>query len=68
MSPALQRRLLAWLAVVVGLAACAVTGAWLWLSRVTTAPAPGDFRLVAAGLGLLLLVMALRCAAVVRSR
>lgn len=62
------RRLLGWLGVAVGLCAAAVSAGWLWLTRVAAPPAAGDFRLIAAGLALLALVMALRCARAARAR
>lgn len=61
-----QRALLSWLGVAVGLAAAVVTGAWLWLSRLSHLT--GDFRLIAGGLALLSLIMALRCGRIARVR
>lgn len=55
-----QRRLLAVLGVGVGLLAAALTGGWLWLTRIV--PLDDDLRLLAAGFGLAALGMALRCA------
>ena len=63
---AAQRALLSWLGVAVGLTAAVVTGAWLWLSRLTHLPY--DFRLIAGGLALLALIMALRCGRIARAR
>jgi hypothetical protein len=55
-----QRRLLGWLGAGVGLLAASLASCWIWLTRI--ADQPGDLRLIAGGLGLLSLVMALRCA------
>jgi len=55
----LQRRLLGWLGVAVGLSAASVTAAWVWLTRFERPP--HDIRPIAACLGLLALLMALRC-------
>ena len=54
-----QRRLLGWLGAGVGLIAAALAGGWLWLTRIV--PLDDDLRLLAAGLGLALLIMATRC-------
>ena len=61
-----QRTVLSWLGVAVGLAAALVTGAWIYLSRLEHLP--GGFRLIAGGLALLSLIMALRCARIARAR
>jgi len=60
------RRLLGWLGVAVGLSAAGVSAGWIWLVRGHTLP--GDLRSIAAGLALLALVMALRCARATRAR
>ena len=61
-----QRILLSWLGVAIGLSAAVVTGASLWLTRLSHFP--GDFRLIAGGLALLSLIMALRCGRIARAR
>jgi len=60
------RRLLGWLGVAVGLAAAGVSAGWIWLVRGHTLP--GDLRLLAGGLALLAVIMALRCARAARAR
>jgi len=61
-----RRRTLVGLAAVVGLLAAALTAGGLWLTR--AAPADDDLRLLAAGLGLAVLIMALRCGRLLRAR
>lgn len=61
-----QRRLLAGLGAGVGLLAAALTGAWLWLTRIVSLD--DDLRLLAAGLGLAALIMAVRCGRLLRAR
>ena len=63
-TPAQQRAFLAWIGVAVGITAGVVTAAWLWLSRYVALP--GDRRMIATGLALLCLIMALRCGRLTR--
>lgn len=62
----MQRTLLAWLGLVVGLSAALVSVGWIYLTR--SVQFPGDFRLIAGGLALLSLIMALRCGRIARAR
>lgn len=62
----MSRPFLAWLGTAVGITAAVVTVAWFWLAR--NVPLASDRRMIAAGLALLCLIMALRCGRIARAR